>query len=199
MVTAFEYGAHRILPMETVEGARDAALKQADAILAGERHGNPPEGFDWGNSPMEFRAAAGRTIVMTTTNGTRGILRAAGADRVWIGAFRNLSAVAAKIVSADPAKLFLLAAGTGPELGLEDVLACGKLCDLLGASTPNDSVRLALHAWKMVGADLEVALRDTDNGQALISAGRDADIAWAAQTDTTIVVPEFSDGAVGSS
>ena len=85
IVTALANGAASVVPVETVEEARarKAALGP-EAILAGERHSDPPEGFDLGNSPLEFTAARvqGLTIVITTSNGTKALTAARGAAAV---------------------------------------------------------------------------------------------------------------------
>ncbi|HQW86465.1 MAG TPA: 2-phosphosulfolactate phosphatase, partial [Flavobacteriales bacterium] len=91
MVTAFEHGVERIIPVSTVEEARQF-LGREGHIVAAERNGEVVEGFQYGNSPLAFRGpeVAGKTLVMTTTNGTRTIAMAQGAKRMVIGAFLNL-------------------------------------------------------------------------------------------------------------
>lgn len=76
IVTALNNGAKRIIPVETVEEAVALKRRCADSLLGGERGGVRPEGFDFGNSPLEYSkdAVQNKTIVLTTTNGTRALV-----------------------------------------------------------------------------------------------------------------------------
>lgn len=102
VVTLLARGAEKVVPVETVQEAWD--LKQADPgrILAGEREGLPPKGFDLGNSPFEAEQAevAGKTVILTTSAGTRGLLAASrSAEGVLFGCFLNARAVVNYIMS----------------------------------------------------------------------------------------------------
>src|SRR4051794_89600 len=96
MVQALAAGCDAVIPCGEVDEAREVAagLPAGKAILAGERQGLPIEGFDLGNSPGDFTLdnCRGKTLVMTTTNGTRAILASLEADRVLVAAFSNLLA-----------------------------------------------------------------------------------------------------------
>ena len=85
--------------------------------------------FDLGNSPREFtrEKVAGRTIVSTTTNGTRALRACAGARNVLAAAFVNLESTARWLESARPERLVVVCAGTFDETALEDVLGAGAL------------------------------------------------------------------------
>jgi len=196
MVTAFQHGARSIRPVATVEEARAYAAEHPEVILAGERHGDPPPGFAWGNSPGEFCAATDRHLVMTTTNGTLGIVQSARAGQVWIAAFRNLTAIADQIRQANDQPIYLVAAGTGSEMSLEDVMAAGALCELLGITDLNDSTRIAALAWQQGRDPLAEGLRKTDNGRSLTRKNRQADIDWAAEVDLATVTPRYQNGLI---
>src|SRR5688572_15843482 len=91
MLHALASGCRAVIPCGEIDEARRVAssLAAGSAVLAGERVGVPIEGFDLGNSPSEFtpEVCRGKTLVMTTTNGTRAILACLGAERVLVGAF----------------------------------------------------------------------------------------------------------------
>ena len=89
--------------------------------------------FDLGNSPRECtpEMVRGRTIVSTTTNGTRALRACAGAKTVLAGSFLNLGATAEFIRKLQPAEVLLVCAGTHEDAALEDALAAGALCELL--------------------------------------------------------------------
>src|SRR5262249_42804387 len=83
VVAAFGAGCARVIPVASEAAARSraAALTPEPVLLAGERGGDPIEGFDLGNSPLDCTTerVGGRTLVLTTTNGTRAMLKAGGA------------------------------------------------------------------------------------------------------------------------
>ncbi|HSE95214.1 MAG TPA: 2-phosphosulfolactate phosphatase, partial [Methylomirabilota bacterium] len=97
IVTALAHGARAVVPVATPEEARAAAAHGVDGpvLLGGERGGAPPPGFALGNSPAEYAGAhiAGRTVVFTTTNGTRALLALTGARAVAVGGYVNAEAV----------------------------------------------------------------------------------------------------------
>ncbi|MBI3467495.1 MAG: 2-phosphosulfolactate phosphatase [Planctomycetes bacterium] len=175
--------------------------------MGGERRGLPIEGFDLGNSPAEYTPAAvgGRTVVFTTTNGTRAMIECRQAARVLIGAFVNRTAVVQAVAGAD--SLHLLCAGTRREITREDVLLAGSLTfELLDAGTAdyelNDQAIIAHDCWrgavKALGfADcispggLAELLKNTRGGRNLQAIGLEADIQQAAATDRHPIVPEL--------
>jgi 2-phosphosulfolactate phosphatase len=90
-------GCAQVLVAGDISAARACAAQHAAEgyLLAGEVGGVRPPGFDFGNSPLELRAAelAGRTLVFSTTNGTRAIRACAGARAILAGSLRNADAV----------------------------------------------------------------------------------------------------------
>ncbi|HEX4589449.1 MAG TPA: 2-phosphosulfolactate phosphatase, partial [Gemmataceae bacterium] len=98
IVHALAAGCRSVIPCGEIEEAKRRAAelrREGKVLLAGERHGQPIPGFDLGNSPGEFtcKVCKDAALVMTTTNGTRALLRAAEAERVLAAAFVNFSAV----------------------------------------------------------------------------------------------------------
>jgi 2-phosphosulfolactate phosphatase len=98
MTTALANGAEAIIPVAEINEAIEIRRSRPDVLLAGERDGlritkaqTGSIDFDLGNSPREFTAerVRGKTIVMTTTNGTRALRACAGANQVLIGSFLN--------------------------------------------------------------------------------------------------------------
>jgi len=106
-------GASRIIPVEHVEEA--IALKEQipDAILLGERSEKKVEGFDFGNSPTHIEALDFRdkTIVMTTSSGTKGLMNAKGADEILSGSFVNAGAIVRYLKSTNPLTVSLVCMG----------------------------------------------------------------------------------------
>ncbi len=135
MVYALAAGCEAIIPCEEIDEAKAvaASLPTGTALLAGERGGLPIPGFDLGNSPGEFtpEVCQGKTLVMTTTNGTRAILACLDADRVYIASFANLRATSDEIVVQFLKKdhghpVHIVCSGTEGLISLEDSLLAGS-------------------------------------------------------------------------
>lgn len=211
IVYALEAGANEVLPCQEVEEARAVAgrLPGDGVLLGGERGGLPIHGFDLGNSPREYLAdrVGGKTLVFTTTNGTRAILRARQADRVLIGAFVNATAVLEQLVGQQ--QIHLLCAGTRGQIGRDDVLMAGMLVDRIlrqgdliweqnaQAVTARETwlhafaLPRAIEAEPLEPPRLAGQLRDSVGGKNLIAIGLEDDILAAAQIDRFGSVPEL--------
>lgn len=227
IVHALAAGCKAVIPVLEVEEARHLAKAEPNGrvLLGGERGGKAPEGFDLGNSPLEYQPSRcqGAKLILTTTNGTRAIHAALQADRVLLAGFVNYSAVCERLLK-ETRSIHLLCAGTDGEVALEDTLLAGALVEALCAGTCqptprgpgrgrsknapavtlNDAARLAWDCFAGHGMVLEEALRISQGGLNLIRLGQDLDIKAAALVDRFAIVPEvFRDplrievGAVG--
>ena len=96
IATALYNGAKSVIPVDSVSRCIEIG-KQIEGITAGERDGQIAEGLEYGNSPFEYprEFVGGKTLVLTTTNGTRLLHMALekGAKEIITGSFPNLSAV----------------------------------------------------------------------------------------------------------
>jgi len=195
MITALAHGAEEIYPVCTIEEA--LALKKAmpDARLGGERHGDRIEGFDVGNSPLEY-LAPGKRIITTTTNGTVALKSCEKAHEVFVGALLNQHALSELIWLRQPQQLLLLCAGTFRELALEDVFAAGMLCAKFPNAELTDSARVALSLYLEYQEDVLGLLQKARNGRTLKAAGREEDVSWCARVDSQAVVGVLREGAV---
>jgi 2-phosphosulfolactate phosphatase len=182
MIAALAAGARSILPVIDIAEALHSKQQLPDALLAGERHGlrigaDLASGteFDFGNSPREFtpERVGGRSIIMTTTNGTRALRSAGHAARVYPAAFLNLGAVANQLLGDIPSRLILVCGGTYEEASLEDTLAAGALCDRVWSGYADghitDSARIALELHGRFGSDLLQAMALARNGRRLLA------------------------------
>ncbi len=122
----FAGGAEKILPVGKVEEAREIAEKGDDFILIGERGGKKLPGFQFGNSPSEIKGRdfSGRTIVLTTSAGTRGLKAASGAEELITGSLVNLEAIVNYIRSRKPRKVTLVPMGKAGEEPVEEDELC---------------------------------------------------------------------------
>ena len=211
IIHALNAGAAEIIPCGEVEQARALAadFPREEVVLGGERGGLPIDGFDLGNSPSEYTPdrVAGRTIVFTTTNGTRAMMRCRKAGRVLIGAFVNASAVAEQLVGCE--RISLLCAGTEGEYSRDDILMAGLLVDRLQRQSGilyelNAQAMTARENWTssfavpyVVGAEpfppglLVKELRRSAGGRNLVAVGLEEDMQTAAQIDRFRVLPEM--------
>ncbi len=149
MVHALAQGASAIVPCETVEDAwrlksslvnpTKTSSGGSGVLLGGERQGQPIDGFDLGNSPLAYtaEAVAGKTIVFTTTNGTRALLACMSSDRVLIGAFVNRAALVG-VLKEDGRPVHLVCAGTDGHLTAEDILFAGAIASDLMSQLDNE-------------------------------------------------------------
>ncbi len=205
MTMALSRGARAIWPVASIPEALAVRGKESAVLLAGEREGVRITAeltggleFDLGNSPREFseEIVTGKTIVMTTTNGTRALRATAHAGRVLVASFLNLQATADRLVAEAPAELLLVCAGTKEETAYEDVLCAGALCDLLwvkpGEDDYSDSALIARKLFRLERDDLVAALSQSRNGRRLLSLPdlRD-DVPYCAQRDLVKTVLEM--------
>ena len=197
MITGLSAGVLEIFPVDSVDEARNRKLKEPDLLLAGERDGLPPHGFDLGNSPEEFEQATGCKVVMTTTNGTVAIQSVRHASELLVGALLNIDAIAAYLFLRRPKNLLLVCAGTLEEFSLEDAIAAGALVARLAETYPlSDSAILVRALSERVGDDLEKWLRQTKNGRALQKIGKDSDIERCARLSISQTIGYFRKGAI---
>lgn len=210
ITTALAAGAREVLPLLTVEEARQAAKARptGSTVLGGERAGGKIAGFDLGNSPSEYtpQSVGGRSLIITTTNGTKALLHARTAGRILLAAFTNLSAVCSAV--SDVECIDILCAGTDGQITREDVLLAGAIVERLTAAAQrdlNDQARIARDAWRSATCDvtelaelrrrLAAELRETQGGRNLIGMGLEADLEAAADMDRYSITPIFEASA----
>jgi 2-phosphosulfolactate phosphatase len=197
IVHALAAGCTAVRPCAEIEEAQALAgsMRAGRVLLAGERGGQPVPGFDLGNSPGEFmpRNCRGTTLVFTTTNGTRALLKAAEAERTLVAAFVNYSAVCEQL-RQDRRPIHIICAGTDREVTMEDTVMAGALVDYLSQVFEvqlNDSARLAWDSFENHGSILQGALEISRGGANLRKLGYDEDIRAACQVDRFHLVPEL--------
>lgn len=204
---ALHAGAKGVIPVASSDEALRLAqtLDRSDALLAGERQCQPIPGFALGNSPREMTAerVAGRTIVMTTTNGTGALLATAGAGTVYVAAGVNLSVAAARAreVLAEQEDLVVLCAARQYAFSLDDAYTAGRL--ILGAIEGrrfrkglNDGALVSVDMARRYGERFDRPLSISAAGRQLRALGYGEDITHAATVDLHPVLPVFKDRRV---
>jgi 2-phosphosulfolactate phosphatase len=192
-ITALAHGARAVLPVAEPEAVREAraGFAPGETLLGGERHGRPLPGFDLGNSPAEYQpeVVSGKTVILTTTNGTRLLARCGRAAQVALGALVNAGAVA-DWLSGWPGKAVVACAGRAGGFSLEDTVCAGLIVNRLGPGW--ELGRGAAAALGLYGAyreDPGRALAESPHGRYLCEIGLGADLARCAAVDRYPVVP----------
>lgn len=195
IVTALAFNAAAVVAVETVPMAKQLDLK--DCIRGGERFGKKLAGFETGNSPYEYMTEdiAGKTVVLTTTDGTRALIKAVGAKHVLAGAFLNVNAVASALGSLRK-DVLLLCAGHQGEFALEDGLCAGMIIGAMKDQTPcalrlNDLGMVLYQASLQCEGKLFELIRASAGAKSLERQGRLPDISYCVQTNLLDCVPEM--------
>jgi 2-phosphosulfolactate phosphatase len=195
--TAFANGAESIIPVETVDEAREC--KNKGYLVAAERDGYILEFADFGNSPFNFtrERVEGKTIVYSTTNGTRIIKMSSSAGRIVIGSFLNINALTEWIASQDK-DVVLFCAGWKNRFNLEDTVCAGAIAEkLMNTSlycTISDSTHAALDLWSLAKNDLQGYIEKTAQRSRLRDKGLDDCIGFCLTADFTEKIPVIKNG-----
>jgi 2-phosphosulfolactate phosphatase len=202
IATALDNGARTVVPVEDADEAitRMKVLERSEVVLAGERKMVAIPGFDIGNSPLEFTTerVSGRTVMITTTNGTRALLALQGARDIVVASYVNLSAVAAMLRAASRSTdISIVCAGTEGHFSLEDAACAGRYVRSIkkpGVSLDlNDASCAAELIDRKYGDNIAKIFKDSSHGKALIAAGFGADLDACAVVDSHPVVPIYQD------
>jgi len=197
--TAFANGAREIIPVTTVDEAKE--LKSKGFLVAAERDGFVLDFADFGNSPFSFSAekVSGRSVVYSTTNGTGIMKRASGSHDVVIGSYLNMSALCSWIEEQDR-KIIIVCAGWKNRFSLEDAVCAGAIAQRLLEGgrfvTICDSVHAATDLWKAAMADLTGYIDKAAQRSRLREKGLDDCIGYCHTFDMTDVIPVLREGRI---
>lgn len=197
--TAFQFGVEKMIPVATLDEARQ--YKRMGYLAAAERDAVMQDGFDFGNSPFGFMnpIVEGKTIAISTTNGTQAIEKAKGSYGIAIGSFLNLSALSEYLVNQQK-DVILLCAGWKNRFNLEDTLFAGALSDKLLENsefeTDCDSTIAALHLFDQAKSDMFQFLEKSSHRKRLKNLNLENDIKYCLTIDSTNVVPVLKDGFI---
>jgi 2-phosphosulfolactate phosphatase len=197
MCAAIFHGVERIIPVENVEACEQYRGK--GYILAGERGGEKVAGFDIGNSPLDFLSGAntGKTLVLTTTNGTRALELARPAAEVVAGAFVNLTAVS-DYLKRSGRDVILVCAGWKDKVNMEDTLLAGAIVNRLRRqyNSEGDAALGSQQLFRNYRMNLNRIMRHASHFQRLRGLGINEDIDYCLTQDLAPVVPVLKDGAL---
>lgn len=207
MCAAMSHGARAIIPVASTEEALRLAqtIGSADVLLAGERNCSRIPGFQLGNSPLEMSESAvrGKTIILTTSNGTNALLACHTAGTVIPAAAANLSLAAERgreAVEGDQS-ILIVCAGRNGDFALDDAYCAGRLiAAIFGSSNPrrelNDPGIASLDLVRRYGDRWERPLAYSRSGRELVRLGFRADVHDAARLDAYPVLAQFHERRV---
>jgi 2-phosphosulfolactate phosphatase len=198
IVAALGNEATAIVPVGDVEEARRrvAAAPGNGMVLAGERRGDTVPGFDLGNSPVEMTGprVRGKTVIFTTSNGTRALLACRGAAAVGVAGLVNVTA-AARWAVAGGRDVTIVCSGERGARSLEDHVCAGLLVEAIRrgatAATLTAAAREAVAAARPYVTDVGRLARDSTWASHLSRSGRADDVAACLRIDTSSMVPVF--------
>ena len=196
IVYALAAGAREVLFFEEIDEALSAGRRigKETCVLGGERGGLRIEGFDIGNSPAECKREIleGKTLIITTTNGTRALQKALPAKRILLGSMANAAAVAERLSRLGEG-IHFVPAGSDDDWADDDVFCIGKIIDALLSRKQvslHDSADVAHAYFKATRARALETFRASISGQKLFPIGLESDIAVCLKSDLFDFVPE---------
>ncbi|MDL2248947.1 2-phosphosulfolactate phosphatase [Tyzzerella sp. OttesenSCG-928-J15] len=169
-------------------------------LLCGERNRILIDGFDLSNSPLEYTPAvvSGKTLAITTTNGTKAIEYAKNAAALYIASFLNLSAVA-ETVEKSSRKLALVCAGTEGRFSLDDFVCAGKLISLISEKTAcslDDGAYLAREYYSSKKENIKELIQESASYKGVIKAGFEKDLEYCLKESVLNCVPVYKNGFI---
>ncbi|HEU4551652.1 MAG TPA: 2-phosphosulfolactate phosphatase [Chitinophaga sp.] len=194
--TALYNGAAKIIPVASVEECVHIG-RQLGAITAGERDGKIAPGLEYGNSPFEYPRdfIAGKTLVLTTTNGTKLLHMAKDAIQIITGSFPNISAVC-DYLAAQGQNVILGCAAWKDRINMEDTLFAGAVVSRIQQhfNVNCDSALAAFTLYQAARHDLFGYMRQASHFQRLSRYGLEKDIRYCLTPDSANVLPLLKNG-----
>lgn len=190
-------GVEKIIPVSTIEEAQ--AYKAQGYLCGAERNGQIVDGFDFGNSPFAFMEPhmTGRTIVLTTTNGTRAINIASKVPTVVIGSLLNLDCLSQWLI-AQGKPTIMLCSGWKDKFNLEDTICAGALVDAMLASgrfrAEEDSTIAAKFIFRSAKQNIFAFLKASSHRRRLRKLNLNRDVDFCLTPNTRPVIPVLHQG-----
>jgi len=200
IATALHNGAKCVIPVDSVAKCIELG-RQIDGITAGERDGMIAEGLEHGNSPFEYprEFIGGKTLVLTTTNGTKLLHMALdrGAGQIITGSFPNLSSVCRYLLDQNQ-PVVLACAAWKDRVNIEDMLFAGAVINQVKHqfSINCDSSQIAETVYQDARSDLFAFMqaKNASHYQRLMGYGLEKDIRYCLTPDVAAVLPLYENG-----
>ena len=197
--TAIEHGVKEIIPVATVEEARE--LQAKGYIAAAERGGQIVEGFDLGNSPYSYMdpQLKGKSVVLTTTNGTKAIDMARSKDTVVVGALNNLNALCDWLIEQER-DILVLGSGWKDKFNLEDTICGGAIANQCLASgkfyADEDSTVAAKFIFRSSRDNMFAFLKASSHRRRLRALNLNEDVKYCLTPNNCTAIPVLKNGSL---
>lgn len=196
IAAALGNGAKRVIPVASVEECIETGKRVENSLTAGERDGKVAAGLEYGNSPLEYPSSfiEGKTLVLTTTNGTRLLHMVQDADTIITGSFLNLSSVCNFLVRQQK-DVLLGCAAWKDRFNLEDTLFAGAVVSNIQKyfSVNCDSAKAAAYLHESSNGDYIGFLKESSHYKRLAAFGLEKDMEYCTTPNLHPVVPILSD------
>ena len=192
IVTAFYNGVSKMIPVATVAEAKE--YQSNGYLAAAERDGEIIEGFELGNSPFGYmnNKVKGKTIAISTTNGTQAIEASRKASKIVIGSFLNLDVLCDYLLTQKK-DVILVCAGWKNKFNLEDTIFAGALVSKLSAdldcTITCDSAIASQHLYNIAKDDLYEFLSHSSHRNRLAKLDLERDIQYCLTVNQCPVIP----------
>lgn len=197
--TAIEHGVKEIIPVASVEEAR--SLQAEGYIAAAERGGQIVEGFDMGNSPFSYMdpALKGKSVVLTTTNGTKAINMAKSKETVVIGSLNNLDVLCDWLVK-QRRDVLVLGSGWKDKFNLEDTICAGAIADKCLKSgrffADEDSTVAAKFIFRSSRDNMFAFLKASSHRRRLRKLNLNEDVKYCLTPNNCTAIPILENGSL---
>jgi 2-phosphosulfolactate phosphatase len=195
MTAGLATGVKSIKAVATLEECK--ALGEKGYVTAAERDGSKVDGFDMGNSPFSYQEPhlKGKSVAVTTTNGTQALVKSLEADEILVGSFLNISSII-QYISAQDKDVLLHCAGWKGKMNLEDTLFAGAVVEeVKGLFThKEDSVLVALQLYQSAKSNMLGYLSNSSHVNRLKGLGITKDIEYCLTRDVFEVLPKLVNG-----
>lgn len=199
MVTALANGVKSIYPYEKVEEVLEYSKGDKKALLCGERKGLKIDGFDCGNSPLEYlsKDIKDKNMYMTTSNGTRAIKNSSGAKRIYIASFLNINKVVEKLLE-DNEDVVIVCSGTDDNFSLDDALCAGEIIKRISQlkKVKLSDMAITLRLISANSLSIDKTLEETKHYNYLKSIGFIEDIKHCFTMDKYDIIPIYREGKI---
>lgn len=204
IATAIQNKCHQIIPVAEVETARKLAAFQLreTTLLCGERGGKRIDGFSLGNSPSEYsiEKIKNKTLIFTTTNGSRLLTLTQKSKNSLVGSFVNASHISDFLI-LDGSDIVILCAGGHDKFSLEDTVCGGMIIHHVYRSNErntklSDTALAAMILYQKFQNNIPDMLRLCHHGRYLIEIGMQHDLITCSNVDSVPVIPIFRKGVI---
>jgi len=203
ILNALANGARAAVPAMTLKESYKLRSQHPGYLLAGERGGKKPKGFDFGNSPLEFtpEKVEGKSFVITTTSGTAALVRSRASKWVLVGTFLNARAVAGKaeeIALRETIGVSFVLSGEKGKFSLEDFLCAGAIANRFALDKVHFSgkVQAALLAFRQAESDLTGSVMKAEHAEHLAKLGFKEDVDFSCRLNVLGTVPIYAGGKI---